>query len=67
MVQTYDLETVEAQDILIKVCVKFYNIEICYRGCGEKKSKFSYNLLYTQMHGCRLINGGGAIYFVILM
>ena len=46
MVQTYDLETVEAQDILIKVCVMFYNIEICYRGCGEKKQVFlqSFNI-----------------------
>ena len=40
MGQTYDLETVEPQDILIKVCVMFYNIEICYRGCGEKKASF---------------------------
>ena len=44
----------------------FYNIEICYRGCG-KKSKFSCNRLITQMYGCRLINGGGAIYFIILI
>ena len=40
MGQTYDLETVEPQDILIKVCAMFYNIEICYRGCGEKKASF---------------------------
>ena len=38
-----DLETVEPQEIPIKVCVMFYNIEICYRGCGEKK--FSCNRL----------------------
>ena len=44
MGQICDLETVEPQEILIKVCVMFYNIEICYRDCGEKKSKFSYNL-----------------------
>ena len=46
MGQTYDLETVEPQDILIKVCVMFYNIEICYRGCGEKKQVFlqSFNI-----------------------
>ena len=46
MGQTYDLETVEPQDIPIKVCVMFYNIEICYRGCGEKKQVFlqSFNI-----------------------
>ena len=34
-----------------------YNTEICYRGCGEKKSKFSCNhLIYP-----KVINGGGAI------
>ena len=33
-----DLVTVKPQEILIKVCVIFYNIEICYQGCGEKAS-----------------------------
>ena len=40
MGQICDLETVEPQEIPIKVCVMFYNIEICYRGCGEKKASF---------------------------
>ena len=44
MRQICGLETVEPQEILINVCVMFYNIEICYRGCGEKKTKFSFNL-----------------------
>ena len=38
MQQVCDLETVQPQVILIKVCVLFCNIEICYRGCGEKAS-----------------------------
>ena len=39
MKQICDLETVKPQEILIKVCVTFYNIEIFYRGCGEKTRK----------------------------
>ena len=38
MEQICDLETVKLQEIPIKVCVIFYYIEICYRGCGEKTS-----------------------------
>ena len=38
MEQICDLETVKPQEIPIKVCVIFYYIEICYRGCGEKTS-----------------------------
>ena len=37
MEQICDLETVIPQEISIKVCVIFYNIEICYRGCGVKQ------------------------------
>ena len=44
MGQICDLETGESQEIPIKVCVMFYNTEICYRGCGEK-SNFSCNRL----------------------
>ena len=40
MGQICDLETVEPQEIPIKVCVMFYNIELSYRGCGEKKASF---------------------------
>ena len=39
MEQVWDLERVEPQEIQIKVCVMFYHIEICYRGC-EKKGSF---------------------------
>ena len=46
MGQICDLETVEPQEISIKVCVMFYNTEICYRSCGEKKQVFlqSFNI-----------------------
>ena len=40
MGQICDLETVEPQEIPIKVCVMFDNIEICYRGCAGKKASF---------------------------
>ena len=40
MGQICDLETVEPKKIPVKVCVMFRNIEICYRGCGEKKASF---------------------------
>ena len=33
MEQIRDLETVIPEEIRIKVCVIFYDIEICYRGC----------------------------------
>ena len=42
MEQIRDLQTVEPQEIPIKVCVTFYNTEICYRDCGEKIKKASF-------------------------
>ena len=33
-----DLETVQLQEIPVKVYVAFCNIEICYQSCGEKAS-----------------------------
>ena len=46
MGQICDLQTVKSQEISIKVCVMFYNKEICYPGCGEKKQVFlqSFNI-----------------------
>ena len=38
MEQICDLETAKPQEMPIKVCVIFYNIGRCYRGCGEKTS-----------------------------
>ena len=55
--QKCDLETTELIEIPIKVCVMFFNAEIYYWGCGEKKCKFLE--MVTQMYGCTLINGGG--------
>ena len=36
MEQVYDLETVQPQEIPVKICVVFCNIEICFRVCEEK-------------------------------
>ena len=38
MGQICDWETVELQEIPIKVYVMIYNTDVCYRGCGEKKA-----------------------------
>ena len=38
MEQVCNLETDQLQEIPIKVCVVYCDIEICYRGCGEKAS-----------------------------
>ena len=38
MEQICGLEGVKPQEIPGKICVIFYYIEICYRGCGEKTS-----------------------------
>ena len=48
MGQICNLETVEAQEISIKVCVMYYNIEICYWGCGKKKGSFLADLLMVE-------------------
>ena len=40
MEQICHLETVELQEIAIKVSVMFYNLEICYRGSREEKGSF---------------------------
>ena len=67
MGQICDLETVEPHEIPIKVCVMFYNIEICYRGCGEKKQVFlqSFNIPKCMVVGLFILER--AIYFVNLM
>ena len=39
MEQICELETVKSQEIPVKVCVIFYNIEMCYRA-AEKKQVF---------------------------
>ena len=56
--QLYDLETVEPQKIPIKVCVVFYNIEICYQDCGEKKVFLqSINVLKCLVVALSMVNG----------
>ena len=55
--QICDLETVEPQEIPIKVCVMFYNTEICYRGCGDKKQVFlqSFNIPKSMVVGLLMV------------
>ena len=53
--QICDLETVKPQEIPIKVYVIFYNIEICYRGCGEKTSFFCNSLIHPCIYLCRVV------------
>ena len=57
--QICDLETVEPQEIPIKVCVMFYNTEICYRGCGEKKQVFlqSFDIPKCMVVGLLMVEG----------
>ena len=57
--QIYNLETVEPQEIPIEVCVMFYNTEICYRGCGEKKQVFlqSFNIPKSIAVGLLMVEG----------
>ena len=60
MEQICDLETVKRREIPIKVCVIFYYIEICYRGCGEKTS-FLAIIYYTQMYRVAEAATGGVL------
>ena len=59
MGQIYDLETVEPQEIPIRVCVMFYTIEICYGGCREKKQVFlqSFNIPKCMVVGLLMVEG----------
>ena len=59
MGQICNLETVESQEIPVKVCVMFYNIEICYRGSGEKKQVFlqSFNIPKSMVVGLFMVEG----------
>ena len=57
MEQICDLEKVKPQAIPIKVCVIFHNIEICYRGCGEKTSYLTIIYYRTSHQRCSLKKG----------
>ena len=53
-----DLETVKPQEMSIKVCVIYYNIEICYRSCGGKTSfPESFNISKRIVVGLPLVEG----------
>ena len=67
MGQICDLETVGPHEIPIKACVMFYDIEICYRGCGEKKQVFlqSFSIPKCMVVGLFILER--AAYFVNLM
>ena len=58
MEQKCDLEIVKPQEMSIKVCVIFYNIKICYRGCGEKISfPESFNIPRRIVVGLPIVEG----------
>ena len=56
-----NLETVAPHEIPIKVCVMFYNIEIYYRGCGEKEQYFLQSFNMPKCIGVNIVNDGRAI------
>ena len=57
MGQICDLETVEPQETPIKVCVMFYNTEICYRAGEKKKQLFllSFNISKCMVAGLLMV------------
>ena len=57
MGQICELETVEPQEIPIKVCVRFYNAETGYQGCGEKMQVFlqSFNIPKCMVVGLLMV------------
>ena len=57
--QICDLETVEPQEIPIKVCLMFCNTETCYPGCGEKNQVFlqSFNISKSMVVGLLMVEG----------
>ena len=58
MEQICDLETGEPQEIPIKFCVMFYNIEIWYRGRGEKQVLLqSFNIPKCMFVGLLMVEG----------
>ena len=57
MEQICDLETVKPQEMPIKVCVTFYNKEICYGVCGEK--------IKCIVVGLSMVEGLFSLYFTV--
>ena len=64
MEQVCNLETVQPQEIRIKVYVSFCNIEVCYRGCGEKASFFAiFNIPKKIVVGLSMVEGLRSLLF----
>ena len=60
--QIWDIETVEPQEISIKVCVIFItHCQINYIEAVGKKASFLAIVWFIQIYNCRFINGGGAV------
>ena len=60
MGQICDLEIVEPQEIPVKACVLFYNIEICYIEVVEKKKQVflqSFNIPNCIVVGLLIMEG----------
>ena len=57
MEQICHLETVKPQEFPIKVYVIFCNIEVCYRGCGDKTSFQSFNIPKCIIVGLSMLEG----------
>ena len=58
MEQICNLETVKLQEIPNNVFVIFYDIEICYQSCGEKKSFLeSFNIPKCIVIGSSMVEG----------
>ena len=63
--QVCNLETVQPQEIPIKVCVAFYNTEI-YRGCGKKQVFLqSFNILKCMVVSYQWWRGCLVCYFTV--
>ena len=57
MEQICHLETVKSQEFPVKVCLIFCNIEVCYRGCGDKTSFQSFNIPKCIIVGLSMLEG----------
>ena len=64
MEQICDLETVQPQEIPIKVCVVVYNIAMCYRDCGKKTFFLhSFNILECIVVGLSMEEGLFSLFY----
>ena len=64
MEQLCDLETVQPQEIPVKVCVVVYNIAMCYRDCGGKTFLLqSFNILECIVVGLSMEEGLFSLFY----